>query len=888
MIARLRAVVIRVRDFLFRRRGDEDFDAEMASHLALLVESFERRGLSADAARRAAALQFGGPVQTIETQRDQRGLPALDALLQDIRYGWRMMRKARGLTFVGLVTLAVGIGATAAMLSIIDAVLVRGLPYPGADRLIDTTGEDQARGLTGLGVSFTRYHFIRERSKTLEAFGVYASVSVNLTQGGTPERVQAAHATQSLFDVLGATPVVGRGFSEAEEREGGPDVVLLSDSLWHSHFGGDSGIVGHTISLDGHPVTVVGILPPDFTFPFVTPAPQVWLPRVDDDPVFDKGRIRAGAAYLTAYAKLRPGVSLGAAQTEIDAIGRQYQDTFPGQADNAPGTGLRAGWLKTTLVGTTTVPLEVLLGAVGLVLLIGTANLASLILARSASRRRELALRRALGGTGRRVARQLLVESLMLTSIGGVTGIALAYGVLPALRSLPAGTLPRVDDIHVSSAAVWISLALSMAIGVLFGLLPVLQTQGTDLHLALREGTRGSTDGAAGGRLRRGLVIAEVAVALVLVSSAALLLRSFVNLMRVNPGFEAANVLTASVTIPVARYRTAVEQTEFFRRFAEHVEALPSVEAAGVTSYLPINGGTRFVSVCPQGTVCRGIGKDPIAALRQVTPGYLKAMGIAVTQGRPLDSHDLAGATRVGILNDVAAKAFFGDANPIGRHVMIVRGSLDTEIVGVVPSVRFLGLATPSRPELYVPQTQFPSPAMSLVVRSPTGADSLVTSVRTVLRELDRDVPLANVIGMEDVVSASIAQPRLTTGLTGVFGMIALVLAAIGTYGVMAYSVSRRREEMALRLALGATPRNILTMVTGQGLRLVAFGVAIGLVASIGATRFLTTLLFGVDAWDPATLVSVTGILVVVATAACYLPARRATRTNPVAALRGE
>ncbi len=811
----------------------------------------------------------------------------MNQIWQDLRYAVRTLLKSPGFACVAILTLAIGIGATVAMFSITNSVLLQPLPYRDADRMVNLSGISPVRGITGINVSLVRMQFLQERSHTMDSFGAYLPISSSLTTRGNPEQVNAALATSSLFDLLGAVPEIGRNFLPAEEKSGGANVALISDGFWHSHFGARPDIAGQEMAIDGKSVTIIGVLPGTFQFLLSQPPPEVWFPRVFENPALPLARIYSGAAYLGVIGRLRAGQTVASAQKELDALDNPYKAQYPAYVDTKDYL-LVADSLKDSVVGTARASLLVLLAAVGFLLLIGCTNLAGLLLSRATARRKEIAIRSALGASRGRLVQQLLTESLFLSCVGGAIAILLARWALPLLRLLPAGVVPRVEEIRMDGTVLVFSLALCVLTGVAFGLVPSLQTSRRALQDALQDANRGSSGGKGGGRSRSILVVAEVAVALVLICTAGLLIKSFGNLLRVNPGFDPKNVMTFEITLPQARYPQPAQKAELYRRLVESVSATPNIESAGVVSFLPIGGGVRQVFVCPEGTVCQGVGKDPLIAIRQITPDYFTTMRIPLLKGRVFDEHDNANSRIVVIINDTTAKQFYPGQDPIGKHLTQSRGNIEGEIVGVVASVHFGGLSTAYFGEMYLPQEQSQAASMALVVRWKSAPGSVVDSVRAALSKIDPDLPLSGILSMDDVVSVSVAQPRLTTDVTVAFSFLALLLAAIGIYGVMAYSVTQRKQEIAIRMALGAPPASILSLVARQGLQLVVLGVVIGLLGTIAFTRVLGTILFQMSARDPMTLVGVTIVLIAVAAAACYVPARRAMRVDPVTALRGD
>jgi putative ABC transport system permease protein len=882
-----RAYLSRLAAVFHHDRRDRELADEIESRLRLHTEENLHRGLTAEEARRESLLSLGGVEQTKEICRERSGLPMIETLLQDLRFGARMLRKNLGFTVVAVLTLALSIGANTAIFSVIDAVLLRPLPYKNSDQLVSIGADNVKRGVTGLPVSFTKLTRVKEQTHTLQSIGAYYPVNASLTTRGVPEQISAARATASFFDVLGVVPAEGRGFLPEEDREGGADVAIISDGFWHSHFGAAPDLIGRAIPLDGKSVTVVGVLPASFHFPFQQPEPDVWLPRVFDPVALTPTMIRTGASFLGVFARLQPGVSPAQSQAELDAINEAYVKDFPGYVDASDYT-LQIVSLKEGLVGPLRVTLLLLLSAAGFVLLIGCTNIASMLLARSATRQREIAIRQALGASPKRLVRQLLTESLLLSALGGILGVALAAGGLRLLRLLPPGTIPRVEEVTLDAGVLIFSLVLCIVTGIAFGLVPSLLASQRDVNETLKESGRGSNEGRKSRSSRAALVVVEVAIAVVLVTGAALLMKSFGNLMHVDPGFSPSSVTTFLMTLPKSRYPQPAQQAEFYRRLVESAQTLPGVQSAGVSSFLPLAGAIRYVYFCPEGMVCQGLGKDPVIAVRQITPDYLQSMRIPLLRGRAFNQQDIAGVKPVVIINQTVAQKYFSGQDAIGKHLANSRDKIQMEIVGVVGDVKFTGLNTPYIPEMYMPQAQNPAATMTLVVRSNSNPQPLIAAVRQKTSEIDPDLPFSNVASMDEVVSASVAQPRLTTQFTGFFAALALLLTAVGIYGVLAYSVTQRIHEMGIRMALGASRSEILKMVVGQGLKLVALGLALGLLVSLAVTRLLTTLLFGTSARDPLIFAAVTLLLLVVALFAAYVPARRASLVDPIVALRHE
>jgi putative ABC transport system permease protein len=811
----------------------------------------------------------------------------METMWQDLKFAVRMLRKNPAFTAVAVLTLALGIGANTAIFSVINTVLLQPLPYKEPGRIISLTQMDLRTHASGALMSYTKYTQIKEQNKTLESLGGYYSLTLSLVTEREPEAVNGARASIDFFRVLGVLPARGRTFLPEEEQDGGPDVAVISDGFWHSHFAGDPAALGKPLVLDGKNATIVGILPASFHFPMEFPEPDVWLPRPSEMILLTPAQIRGGASYFNMIARLRPGETLQHARAEFDAINASYKQQFGSNAD-ATRFGIFAQTLEDSLVGDLRPSLLVLLAAVGFVLLIACANVANLLLARATAREREIAVRKALGASGGRLVRQLLSESILLSVCGGALGVVLAAALLPAVRSISPGAVPRLAEVRIDGLVLIFSLLLCLITGTVFGLIPALQTSKRDLHATLKEGGRGASEGGSRGRFRAALVVGEIGIALVLMTGAGLLMQSFSQLMHVNPGFSPKNLMAFPMTLPPTRYSQPELQAQFYRQVLEHVRAMPEVQSAGITSYLPLGGGMRFVFVCPEGRVCEGIGKDPTIAARQVSGGYFETVRTPLLSGRTIEEKDIAGVSPVVVINETAAKHFFPGQNPIGKHLANSRDMVQREIVGVVADVKFRALNGADTEEMYLPMAQVPWPTTTLLVRSEANSQALVSAVRAKIAEIDPNLPVAGISSMEQVVGASVAQPKLTMQFAAIFAGFALLLAAIGIYGVMAYSVTARNQEMGIRVALGARPADILRLVVGQGMRMTLIGVALGIVVSLALTRLLASLLFRVEATDPVVFSAAALVLVGAAFAACYLPARRATRVDPIVVLRYE
>jgi putative ABC transport system permease protein len=805
-------------------------------------------------------------------------------LVQDIRYGLRRIVQNPGFSAIAVLTLALGIGATSTIFSVVNAVLLRPLPFRDPRGLIavsQVTADSQAGAVP---MSFTKYEAIREQARTLDAIAVYYPISPSLGGESEPEQVAAARVSGDIFGLLGVTAQRGRVFQAEELTPGGADAAVLTDGLWQRRFGGDPAVVGRAIRLDGKDVTVVGVLPPTFRFPLQLPEPQVWLPRVSEPDSLTPAQVHSGASYLSFVARLRPGYTIPQAQSELDTINARYRQQFGSYVD-ATRFQLRSQSLADSLIGTSRQPLAILLAAVGFVLLIVCTNVASLQLARGSARVREMAVRKALGASRARLVRQLLIESVALSLAGGVLGVLLALATVPLAQQVTAGTLPRLEETRIDGTVLLFSLALCGLTGVAFGVVPALHASRTDVQSGLRQGGRGSSDGAARRRLRV-LFVGEVAVALVLLTGAGLLIRSLAGLVSVDPGFKPQGVSAIPIVLPGTRYADPARQAELFRQLLERAAALPGVQSASATSYVPLSGAFRFVFFCPEGRVCEGIGKDPVIAQRQITPGYFETTRTPLRRGRAFTAADTAQSRPVVIVNETTARRYWPGADPIGKHLMNSRDRVQREVVGVAADVKFRSLDAPNIEEMYLPLAQSPWPSMTVLVRSPADAGPIVAAVRQELARLDPDIAVSGVQSLDEIVSGSVAQPQLVERVVAVFAVLALVLASIGIYGVMSYSVAERTREFAVRMALGAGPREILRLVLGEGLGLTLAGMAVGLATSLAVTRLMASLLFGVSATDPVTFGIALVVLAATALLASFVPARRGMRLSPVRALR--
>jgi putative ABC transport system permease protein len=803
----------------------------------------------------------------------------MNGLVQDLRYAVRRLRRSPGFAAVALITLALGIGANTAIFSVIQAVILRPLPFGGPDRLIWLNGKlpttDEA------AVSPPDFRDYRAENRTfarIAAMGYVAGPS-NLS-GDKPEQVLTTIASAGFFECLGIRLLLGRDFLLSDEQVNDPQVAILGYGVWKRDFGGDRNVVGRTIRMDGASLTVVGVLPADI--PLLSEA-QIWLPAPMANRLMS---FRLGHS-LKAIGRLKPEVTLEQSQADLDAIALQLQHQYP---DTNKGWWMRQRPLREVLVGPVRPALLLMWGAVGLVLLIACVNVANLLLARSVARQKEFALRAALGASRKRMIRQALTESVILSVFGGAVGVLAAVAGIRSVHALGPLNIPRLAESHINLAVLAFTVCVSMLTGILFGLFPALQVSRGQFNEGLKESGRTSAP-SSHQRVSSALVVGEIAISLTLLVSAGLLLKSFWRLIHVNPGFQTDHVVTARLSLPLSsygRYGDPRARVQFWRQFEERAIALPGVEAVGATSELPLSGQHSDDPFHIPGRTY-GPSEFDDAQLRQVTPGYLSVMRIPLVSGRWLNEKDNGDSAGIVIVNQEFAKHFFPGANVIGKRLQLMGDPQSSrEIIGVVGNIRHIALSQPDWAEMYVPYTQFAPPTMNVVVRASVNPLNLAAALVAQVRTVDKDITLSAVTSMENVLGASVSQPRFSSELIGMFAALALLLAAIGLYGVMAYSVTQRRTEIGIRMALGATREDILRLVLRRGSALAFTGAAIGLLSSMAASRLLSSMLFAVSPKDPTTFFAVAVLLLSVALAACYVPACRATKIEPMVALRYE
>jgi putative ABC transport system permease protein len=811
----------------------------------------------------------------------------MGTLIQDLRYGLRMLRKSPGFTAVAILTLALGIGASSAIFSVVNAVLFRPLGYANAGQLVLVPESDPKQGVTDAGMSYPSLLELREHSHVFSAVAGLAGHALTLTGRGEPSEANTVVVTQDFFSVFGTKPLLGRTLLASDGERGAAPVVVLSEGMWRSQFGADPKITGSPITLDMRPYTVVGVMPAEFRTPFLDQADQLWIPLVQD-PLFSGWMIRPPQTHwMPVIARLRPGVSFAEAQAEMDTVSARLANEFPAEK----------GWLiqqvrplQQAIVGDVKSPLLILSCAVGLVLLIACANIANLLLTRATSRSREIAVRIALGAPKRRITRQLLTESAILGIFGSVAGMFLAYWGVSALVSLLPPGLPRIHGIRVDGSVLGFALVLSMASSFVFGLAPVLFAVRSDPQANLREGARAGE--ATGSRRARSFLAAiEVALAMVLLVGAGLLMRSFVRLTSVSPGFEPSGVVKAMVSLPQFQYSTQQQWTAFATELMTRLQAEPGMQDSACAAPLPIKDGQINLPFEIVGNPPLPAGAADTADYVTASPRYFSVMGIPLLRGRLFDSSDSPSSPPVVLISNALARRYFPNQDPLGRHLVFgfpLNGRASREIVGVIGDVHDVSLGKKPEAMMYVPFAQAPLYGCEVVVRSTLAASAVAAAIRTETHGIDKNLPVTDVATLPGALSASLAEPRFRTLILGLFSTIALALAAVGIFGVISYSVSRRTREIGIRIALGATSASVRRLVVGESAKLVFFGLAAGVPAALVLTRFLSTLLFDVRPADPLTFTGVAVLLALVALAASYIPVRRAMRVDPMVALRDE
>jgi putative ABC transport system permease protein len=868
-----------------RKHMLEGLDEDIREHIARETQDNIERGMAPEEARYAAMRKFGNVTQVKEETRDVWSLIWLEQLLEDIRFGLRLLRKNPGFTAVAILTLALGIGANAAVFSVVYAVLLRPLPYKDPSRLVvlhETTPK-----VGDVSVSFLNFFDWRAASHTFAQMAAVESVDFNLAGVTQPENISGDAVSPNFLSMMGVRPFLGRDFDASEEKAGTAPVLLLSYSLWQSHLGGDPNAVGKAITLDGRSFTVVGVLPPNYrsldTTDVMLPI-GVWATN-NADAIKERG----DRGDMVVIGRLAPGVEFGQARAEMEGIAARLAEEYPASNDQfsvtlQPIRQAFAGDMKTAIL--------VLFGAVLFVLLIACANVANLFLVRGSSRTKEIALRIAFGASRSRIIRQMLTESFILACFGGVVGVALALGGIRGMAQLIPADMLSGATVNLNSAVlVFVAGVVAMA-AFIFGLAPALHSTKPDVQSELKEGGRTSGGGAAQNRLRGALAVAEISLALILLVGAGLMMKSLYRLLEVDPGFRPDRVLTMGMDLRTQQYSKDPAVLNFWQQVLDRVSALPGVESAAVGTHIPLTDSHGRTDITIEGMALPRPGNYPHPDVHTVSPGFVATLGIPLLRGRTFTDADNENAPFVGMINAMVARRFFPNEDPIGKRFMFGHPSTDPPkwctIVGVVGDTRLYGLANPARLEVYVPFRQDANSDMTLVVKSGADPAALTSAIREAVQSIDKDQPLTAISTMKELVSNSVATRRMTLVLLGLFSGLALVLGAIGIYGVISYSVAQRTHEIGIRMALGAPRLDVFRLVVGQGLKLAGLGIAIGVVAAIGLARLMSSLLYGISATDFETFAGVSILLALVAVLACYVPARRAMRVDPTVALRHE
>ena len=805
----------------------------------------------------------------------------METLLQDIRYALRTLLKKPSFAVIVILALAIGIGANTAIFSVVNAILLRPLPYKNPDRLAMVWMNNPKLGVDQDWHSYPNYADYKEQSQTFEDMAAFNDRSFNLTGTGEPVRVMGAWTTANLFDILGVEPVKGRAFSVEEEEPGKDLVAVISNGLWQRRFGADPEIIGKPISLNGVNRTVVAVMPASFTFP--QKDTDVWIPLA-----ITPQRKQARFAFsLKSVGRLKPGVTIEQARADMGAIGNRLDEQY-----FQSGYGANIVGLHEQVTGRVKPALLFLLGAVALVLLIACINVANLLLARAASREREIAIRTALGAGRARLVRQLLTESTLLALAGGLAGLLLAIWGLAGLKALGPENIPRLAQVGIDGRVLGFTVAVSVLTGFIFGLVPALQASKPDLNETLKEGARGSTGGVHGQRVRSILVVLEVVFSLLVLICAGLLIRSFVRLQAFDLGFNPNNLLTMRVQLPGSKYREEKHLVDFYQRLIGRMEAVPGVESVGATSTIFLTDTPNSTNFTIEGRPVFTGAESIEVPLDAVTTHYFKTMGIPLLKGREFDDRDRIGSPLVGIINETFERRFFEGEDPIGKRYIYGQPDGDNPpwitIVGVVADVRRTGFDREVRAETFLPQNQQPDNTLTIVARTASNPASFANALRNQVWEIDKDQSVFNIKTMDETLSEMTSERRFNMLLFSLFAAVALILAAVGIYGVMSYAVTQRTHEIGIRIALGAEGADVLKLIVGQAMRLAFIGVAIGLVAAFFVMRLMSSLLYGVSATDPLTFALISLVLVAVALVACAIPASKATKVDPMIALRYE
>jgi putative ABC transport system permease protein len=873
----LRFIGLRLKALLRKEQVEEELDAELRFHLLMRTRENIERGMTPESAMLDARRRFGNLEHIKDAAREIKGGGMLETLVQDARYGARMMFKSPAFTAIAVLTLAAGVGANTAIFSVVNAVLLKALPYHNSHRLVLVSGTDQdAR--PGV-ISVAEAQDFAAQLTTLEDFAAMQSQSINLTGGAEPERVRGAFVTANFFEVFNLAPTAGRTFARGEDQPGAERVVVVKEGFWRRRLNSDPELAGRKVILNGEPYSVVGVVPNSFRHPLDAEV-EMWTTVQR----FPSSETRRDSRFLFAVGHLKPGVTQAQAQVEAETVAARMAQAYP---DVSAGRGAKVELLEEMTVRNIRPILLALFAAVGCILLIACSNLANLTLARGTARLREFALRSALGASRVRLARQLLTETTLLALLGGGLGLLLARWGTDLLLAVSPGVLPR-GEVRLDAPVLLFTLGVSVLTGFLFGLAPAWQLSRLDLNTALKEGGRSAGDGAGAIRARSVFVVVQMALALVLLVGGALFIKSFYRLLQVDPGFKTENLLTLEYRLPRNKYVEPAAQWEFHRQVVERLREVPGVQSAALVRGLPLSGNSGTVRLALPDREPPPKGQEPQALFNTVTPDYFATMDIPTAQGRLFGDGDRVETPAVFLINQTMARRFWSGQDPVGKQIKFVGDDETGTVVGVVGDAKQDWLSEEQRPQIYNSYSQSPGIFATVVVRTGVEPMSLSQAVREAVWKVDKDQPVWKVRTVETLMAYNVADKRFLMLLMGVFAALALAITAIGLYGVVNYTVGRRTHEIGIRMALGARAVDVLKLVVSQGMRLTLIGVGVGLVASFGLTRFIGSLLYGVSATDTLTFTSVAALLAGVALLACYIPARRATKVDPSIALRHE
>lgn len=874
----------------FWRRKQQDLNEEIEAHLRMSASDRVARGENHASAAQSARREMGNATLIRETTRDQLpwgGFRWLETLLQDLRYAFRMLRKSPGFTTVAILTLALAIGANTAIFSIVDAVLLRAFPYPNPQQLVFVFNAPVKQPDALSALSYRDFLEYREQNRVFTEMAGNAFHDLTLTGAGEPSIVNTADVTPQIFSLLGAKPLAGRTLLPQDGGLGAAPVALVSENLWRSRFGANPSIIGQSISLDMRSFTIVGILPASFHYPDGSARQDVWIAEAQD-PLFGPRLREPGVPAMGGIARIKPGISIAQAQSEMDTIAARLAKQFPAQD---AGVTIRLVPYRQAVVGNVKSALLILLGAVGLVLLIACANVGNLLLSRATSRGREIAVRIALGAGRARIVRQLLTESALLGLLGGIAGVLLALWSVSILRPFLPAEVMHINSIQIGAPVLVFALILSLVAAMVFGLVPALLATPSNVQTKINEGGE-RTGQRRGQRTRSVLAVAEMSLAVVLLVGGGLLIRSFALVTSVNPGFDPNHVIEAEVSLPQFQYSTPQQWTAFANDLLARLHAQPGMQDSALAAPLPMDRqGEATFPFSIVGNPPLPPGKSITADYATVSPDYFHVMRIPLLRGRFFSVQDSPSSPKVAIISATLARRYFANQNPLGRQMKFgfpPNTDVSRDIVGIVGDVRDESLGTQPGPMMYVPFAQAPLYGGEVVVRSSLSSANVSASIRQATHAIDKNLPVTDIASFPDMLGKSISQERFRTFLLGSFAALALVLAAVGIFGVISYSAAQRTHEIGVRMALGAQPRDVLRLILGQGTKLALFGLGIGIVAALLLTRLMATMLYRISATDPLTFIAVAILLLGVALLACYIPARRATKVDPMVALRYE